>query len=112
MDTLCLTCSDLPSCTSCSGSKFGYGTGCVTPCPVNTYNNGVMCIGKDKASNEINFVACTTLNTDCATCSNSNLCNSCNGGKFAYGKNCLTSCPGNTYNNGTICIGNNYSFHN
>ena len=46
LDPFCDTCSGPSFCSSCSGGNFGYVSDCVAPCPLNTYNDGVICIGK------------------------------------------------------------------
>jgi len=53
----------------------------------------------------MNIIACTTLNGHCTTCTDANTCTSCSGGRFGYGLTCVTQCPGNTYNDGVMCIG-------
>ena len=53
------------------------------------------------------IIDCITLDPLCSTCSNADFCSSCSGGKFGYQSNCLDYCPGNTYNDGVICVGKN-----
>ena len=52
-----------------------------------------------------NLQDCETLDPFCSTCTNSSFCSSCSAGKFGYQAGCLDSCPGDTYNNGVICVG-------
>ncbi len=52
------------------------------------------------------ILACTTLDSSCKSCSNSNTCSACNSNKFPYGATCQTSCPSTTYKNSSgFCIG-------
>jgi len=48
LDPFCATCADANFCSSCNGGKFGYQSECVDSCYGHTYNNGIICVGKNK----------------------------------------------------------------
>lgn len=45
LNSYCTSCSSSSSCTACSGSRFIYGSTCVTSCSSGTYNDGTYCRG-------------------------------------------------------------------
>jgi len=52
-----------------------------------------------------NTIDCSTLNSECTRCSNSNLCTACSNGKLAHQSFCVVTCPPGYYKNGGICTG-------
>ncbi len=48
-------------------------------------------------------IACTNLDTNCATCNSSISCLSCSNPKVAFGATCIDTCPDGTYDNSGLC---------
>ena len=109
LDSYCTSCSSSSSCTACSGGRLIYGSSCVASCSTGTYSDGTYCKGIFLGGSSlvlIALIACTTLDSSCTTCNSSSTCLSCSSGKYALGKNCVSSCTTGTYNNGGLCTCN------
>jgi proprotein convertase subtilisin/kexin type 5 len=80
---LCRTCNGVENvCASCDAPKFLHLQGCITPCPSGTYGE----------TNNRACVACTTINSQCLTCTSSG-CTKCSSGYYLQSDgSCQTSC--------------------
>ena len=104
----CATCVDGTTCLTCDATYGLYNYLCVT-CPSDTYLHTTtgICTGNIFSYNQSNTdEACPT---NCATCTNSNTCQTCELG-FGLQNNLCTTCPSDTYLVGSTCISILYHF--